>query len=155
MAILNHDPDCSIFFKKMSKPRRDENFRLSIWLTRWFVIIHNCKSNIWQCRTITISKQKQLKQSFVIFSVMFLIWSKINLFNSIITYSLKQITYTWNREKQLSFFYHYFMNLSPSLLPSHFPLWWLGNWSQRWHRINKWIFKNLSSQICTSKSWWW
>lgn len=144
MAILNHDPDCSIFFLKMTKPRRDENFRLSIWLTRWFVIIHNCKSNIWQCCTITISKQKQLKQSFVIFSVMFLIWSKINLFHSIITYSLKQITYTWNREKKLSFFYHYFMNLSPSLLPSHFPLWWLGNWSQRWHRINKWIFKNLS-----------
>lgn len=122
MAILNHDPDCSIFFFKMTKPRRDENFRLSIWLTRWFVIIHNCKSNIWQCCTITISKQKQLKQSFVIFSVMFLIWSKINLFHSIITYSLKQITYTWNREKKLRFFLsllHESFTLSATLsLPS-------------------------------------
>lgn len=110
------------FFKKMTKPRRDENFRLSIWLTRRFVIIHNCKSNIWQCCTITISKQKQLKQSFVIFSVMFLIWSKINLFHSIITYSLKQITYTWNCEKKIKFFLsllHESFTLSATLsLPS-------------------------------------
>lgn len=122
MAILNHDPDCSIFFFKWPNQGEMRIFVYRSGLQDWFVIIHNCKSNIWQCCTITISKQKQLKQSFVIFSVMFLIWSKINLFHSIITYSLKQITYTWNREKKLSFFLsllHESFTLSATLsLPS-------------------------------------